>query len=445
VLAVSAFWRGTFVMLRDQGRSHWLGPQPDVRKVAVSPDGRFVASASWNGNGAGTIVRDAQTGRQVAVLPGGDTGQPAFSPDGKWLAAGRRPSRIWRVEGWQPGPELEGNSASTFTPDGALVEFGYEQFVRFRDPETGRALATFEDPDQDRTGSIAFTPDGSRMICIAPETGRLHVWDLRSIREQLAQLGLDWERPKEPPSTRSTDTPATPLRVRIDSPDKALLPSLARDNVRYGRWNAAARDFKALLEIQPGEITNWHDFVVLQLKLGNEHEYKVACKRLLERFSNATDWYTTNSAAWSLSLGPDAGVDPEQIVSLARRALKLKPDDYSATNTLGAALYRAGRYQEALETLERAIALHGGGGLGFDMLLMALVKQALGQADEAREWCKRGVRWTRDAETGKISDPAITLPLEWEAHLELEMLCREAQFAVGLLVPTLPRDAFAHD
>jgi hypothetical protein len=44
----------------------------------------------------------------------------------------------------------------------------------------------------------AFTQDGSQQIALGEESRALHVWDLRLLRQELAELGLDWEQPSYP-------------------------------------------------------------------------------------------------------------------------------------------------------------------------------------------------------------------------------------------------------
>ena len=43
--------------------------------------------------------------------------------------------------------------------------------------------------------------------------GVMYIWDLRVIRSQLKDMGLDWERPDYPPCAPAK---ATPLRLKVD-------------------------------------------------------------------------------------------------------------------------------------------------------------------------------------------------------------------------------------
>src|SRR5262249_33796376 len=68
-----------------------------------------------------------------------------------------------------------------------------------------------------------------------------------------------------------------------------------------------------------------------------------------------------NELAWTLVTHAEpARRDPGQAVSMAREAVELMPQEGGICNTLGTALYRAGRWEDAIKTLERADQLSAG-------------------------------------------------------------------------------------
>src|SRR5262249_37376425 len=56
--------------------------------------------------------------------------------------------------------------------------------------------------------------------------------------------------------------------------------------------------------------------------------------------------------ARTLVTGPEKLRDPFRGVEMAQHAVKLEPENWTYMNTLGIAYYRAGRFQDAVRTLE---------------------------------------------------------------------------------------------
>jgi hypothetical protein len=82
------------------------------------------------------------------------------------------------------------------------------------------------------------------------------------------------------------------------------------------------------------------------------------------------------------------GRPAEDLVRLARRNADVEPTA-EALADLGAAQYRAGRFADAVASLEGAVKRHGEGGTNWGKLFLALACHKEGQADQAREWFDR--------------------------------------------------------
>src|SRR5262249_34316069 len=148
--------------------------------------------------------------KELALGPGH---KARFSPDGRWLGQGNASGVwLWRVETWEEGLRLTDSWAGfAFAPDSGLVAVGGDSgVVRLCVTETGRERARLEVPDATRLSPICFSHDGSRFFAFGEEDRAVHVWDLRRIRRQLAELGLDWDAPPYPDAPPSTA--AGPLR-----------------------------------------------------------------------------------------------------------------------------------------------------------------------------------------------------------------------------------------
>ncbi|MGH7136644.1 MAG: WD40 repeat domain-containing protein, partial [Pirellulales bacterium] len=179
----------------------------DVRHVAVSPDGQWVATGRfWSPSGVKiwklNTSADGIGYEFVKDLPTKGLCLPIFSPDGKRLLVSSEPFireiRRFDAESWCEIPfdqTIDGGCA-TFSPDSKLIVLEAGSGVaRLIDAVTGREYARLEDPNQHRTMNFAFTRDGATLVCVSGEGHCVHVWDLTAIRRQLAEMGLDWESP----------------------------------------------------------------------------------------------------------------------------------------------------------------------------------------------------------------------------------------------------------
>jgi serine/threonine protein kinase/WD40 repeat protein len=212
VIAQPGF-NGAFVLHRDRPKQAiWLGPQRDVRCACASPDGRFVATATFGGDG-GVKIWETERGRVVKELRLAHC--PMFSPDGKWLAVkGIAAGRILTVGTWEEGAVIQSwDSAVAFSPDGKLLAVqASHDVIHLIDLSTGREKARLEDPHQDVAKWLGFTPDGTRLVAVSDDGKAIHVWDLKRIRAELAQIGLDWDAPPYP---ERGDPILGPLAVRV--------------------------------------------------------------------------------------------------------------------------------------------------------------------------------------------------------------------------------------
>jgi Flp pilus assembly protein TadD len=123
----------------------------------------------------------------------------------------------------------------------------------------------------------------------------------------------------------------------------------------------------------------------LALLSGDDAEgYRDVSAGSLGRFGQTLDPDRANDVAWICVLARDAVKDPGRAVALAERAVASEPRNSHYLNTLGATLYRAGRFGEAVRRLSEAVEAQGREGIVWDWLFLAMSHQRLGHADQAR-------------------------------------------------------------
>jgi len=393
-------WAGGWVLHADRPDAPLhLAAGTDLWNMAVSPDGRWLVTGRQN---AGSIqLWDAATGEFQRELPGEDA-SPQFSPDGKWLSVGGKQGRLIQVETWQDGINL-GNTGR-FAPDGKMLAIWTDTAaLRLVDTATGRELARLEDPDFEIAHEILFTLDGSRLITLHHSKG-MHLWDLRLLREELAQRGLDWDA--APPAPAPTRGEA--LRVQWVRGDYEKL----RDLRKTANYDLAVRAAPTLAQ-------RWF-FRASYRQLAGLHEQAIAdYRKALE--IRPDDAMLSNALAWLLCTGPEKIRNPREAVKLAMNATERRPGEWSFHNTLGVALYRAGRLAEAVKELQLSLKGSAGQTDGFDMYFLAMAYYSKGDTGTAHDYFSRAVTWQR-AQSKLPADQVR----------ELDAFCAEAARTLGL-------------
>jgi len=151
---------------------------------------------------------------------------------------------------------------------------------------------------------------------------------------------------------------------------------------------------------------------------GDLSGYRAAARTVVSQFSNSSDPNLLNGAAWYCTYASDAVADLDVPVRMAEKALAGYPPDQKrfALNTLGAALYRAGRIDEAIAWLVESVKASGGAGTPEDWAFLAMAHAKKGNDNEARCWLEK-------LRSHKPDDKAPSSP----GPLELRMLAREAE------------------
>jgi serine/threonine-protein kinase len=174
--------------------------------------------------------------------------------------------------------------------------------------------------------------------------------------------------------------------VQIDRNSREAWVGYASLLVHLGDFAKATPAYREAVRCEPRRIRTR---VALGECLVAEKNYGEAIRVWRETCERApNDPRPTHKLAWLLATCPDPSLRrPEQAVTLAEHAVALDPQTVSV-RTLGAALYSAGRYAEALATLEQASAQYLDGGGAPVRICLAMAHYRVGHAAEARQWCR---------------------------------------------------------
>jgi tetratricopeptide (TPR) repeat protein len=223
---------------------------------------------------------------------------------------------------------------------------------------------------------------------------------------------------------------AQDLSRAIELQSKAPEPRLWRAEFRARRedWAKAADDFAAARDLAPSAVHLYYWHALARLGAADLAAYRRACAALLERFGRTRDPEEAQWVAWTLSLGTDTVKDWAQPVRLAEAALQKDPKSDLYATTLGAVLYRAGRFREAVERLE-GVGKPGRSNtertsLAYSRFLSAMAHHRLGHVKESRQWLDRAVQRAEQETSGPNAVP-------WNRGLTLRLLRREAEAMIG--------------
>jgi tetratricopeptide (TPR) repeat protein len=215
--------------------------------------------------------------------------------------------------------------------------------------------------------------------------------------------------------------------LAADPKDTRLRLRRGDASAEFGDWHEARKDFAAVAEQEPERYDAPTRLAVLELRAGNDVAYEETCFAMFTSCGAKPAPTTAHQIAWVCSLPSSRFIAQgakATVVMLAERAATADPQQGRYLTTLGAAFYRAGRFEDAVAELDKACKLLPQGASPEPRYLLALAHQRLGHADDAR-------RWLREADDHRSHALAHRSTVGWDRRLALELLRAEAEKAVG--------------
>ncbi len=456
--------------------------------AAFSPDGRWAVTA---GDDQTARVWDLATGGQRCppLEHASIIRHAGFSRDGERVVttSSDNTARVWDARaGKLLSPPLRHHGTvdyASFSPDGSRVATGSrDQTARVWDAATGNPITpSLRHPKDVRRAD--FSDDGRRLTTLADD-GMKREWslpeDYRPVPEliDLARLlagsridegGVYW--PVEVKKLRAAwdamrgahpetfaplkDEDAVWHRRMADEcessrqwrsalwhldkllaaePNSCELGS-RRGNARaeLADWDGAAADYRRAREQASADAAaeTCYRLALIDARRGETAGYRHFCGELLTLAGRTKDPGLACRAAAACAVSPAGGVEWSQVVRVAESGAAGAPNDSRLAIGRGAALYRAGRNDEAVTCLNSALKSAGAREAPLARLFLALAESQLGRKAAARQHLDEARRHLKEILPDGSDADGGDSPLPWPRRLELQLLRQEAESLLG--------------
>lgn len=431
-------------------------------RSAISPDGRLVATGPSGSEAIPITVWDAHTGERITELKTGASNYSVgvdFSNDNAALATSTIQGLfVWDTATWQrrwftPRESGAWSGPAAFSPDSRIIAYARSPYeILLLDAGSGEELARLPVPGHHQISGVQlwFSRDGGQ-LAVSGKGKSTSVWNLRAIREELANLGLDWEETSAVSLPAGNEVVAATLKLGT----LAALPPNATPAEKLAYWsemldldpnNVAARiermqlheaadhpdlalaDGLAGLEAAPQRIQLLAACARIHARLGN-NEQSLACTNRLAGIPPSTEVRPLELAAacyelcWHFVTGPQPSRHPQAAIVAGRRSVELQPDSWRFRNALAIAYYRNKQWDDAAREFENCVKGSTGWGTYFyDIYFLTATEHLRGNTDKAQQYLKQAREW-ETAFAGKLT--VADQPLQEAFRTEMEAVLKQ--------------------
>ncbi len=389
----------------------------DVRRVSISPDGKRVATAGWNGGNV--CIWSTETGQLQHTIDEPSPCTVQFSPDGQQLAIAAADIKVLDTQTWQlryrftvSGRPNAGVSIC-FSPDShTLAVSDSNGRIHLVDSKRGTEYLELSGPSFTRIYRLIYSPDGSQLAVLSA-SNMAGIWHLDRLQAELRDRELGWTERE----------PADSFVPRSDAIGETNRPSptdaKSVNSTREDRFDVKIVLDESFRQLEAGAMIRQALSTVEEFRFDAA---KLSIARALEL--RPQDPAQCNNLAWLLATGPMEVRDPEAAVKLAEIATRDAGENGHSlyTNTLGVAQFRAGLLHEALATLKKSLAVQSPNWQAFDLYFLAMCSVELEDQDAAREYFRQAEELKERYRAGMTFDLQAELN---RFHREAEAMLRQ--------------------
>jgi len=330
--------------------------QAECCHASFNLEGNLVAISSWAWDPPVPIsVYEPETGGLKHRITQSPYARSAFSPDGGgFVTASTTAYTFWDVKNWQHHRSIPWRSHLPghvdFSPNGQLIAItSTNHLVRLIDPKTGEEVATLTAPEQMLISGVRFSPTGTHVVVIT-EPNHVFLWDLRSIRQQLRRINLDWDQPPLPPTPKKV----VPVQVNINADPHSAYAWKNRGLSHYDQKNlsAAIDAYTKAIEIDPNCALAWNN-------LGNAQRDQMKVSEAIESYKKALAIDPHHAALWrNLGFALETQKNLPEAIDAYKKAVEVDPKHFDSWRNLALALQNQKYLSAAIDAYKKALAIN---------------------------------------------------------------------------------------
>ncbi len=194
--------------------------RPGIFDAVISPDGKWLASTIVGVRGnkdESAQIWNLSSEKMEKQIQAGIGAMALFNSENEWLLLSGALCRAVSVPAWTNGPRISSDAAIlAFAHNGNLLATTEGIRTKLYTFPDMRELVTLENPYgfDAVAGRLTFSPDDSWLAVLSSD-GSVYLWDLFRLRQELREVGLDWDAPVPASTEQHESVTSQPLEVTV--------------------------------------------------------------------------------------------------------------------------------------------------------------------------------------------------------------------------------------